>query len=81
MIMNGDLLMIRSSLSRLFKSLKVSSFSAGFVGTVISKLKLLLNVILGGSELHNLLSLALKKKTVIKNPSISGTLYNKSHLI
>ena len=42
--------------------------------------ELLLDVIVGGGELHDLLSLALTKKTVIKYPSISDTLYNKSHL-
>jgi hypothetical protein len=40
--------------------------------------ELLLDVIVGGDVL---LSLALKKKTVILYPSISDTLYNKSHLI
>ena len=43
--------------------------------------ELLLDVIVGGGELHVFLSLALKKKTVILYPSISDTLYNKSHLI
>ena len=74
----------------------MSSFSAGLFGVVISKLELpvlsldlgepldidelLLDVTVGSGELHDLLSLALTKKTIIKYPSISDTLYNKSHL-